>query len=171
MNARIRKKQQKLGMQAELRRNINELMSLRKEAADIDMQIAEAKRTLKKRKSTLAQLKAQIAKTYNLSQNLAEIKSGKVKLMPVITYDDETARRVEVGAMIKKYHDYVDKGWIKPRAFVDNYEQATWMRNEVLSQPEVEDALSQADKWEALRKENAAKKFAEDMEMWKNFEF
>ena len=61
-------------------------------------------------------------------------------------YDFNSPSR-EVGAMIKKYHDYVDKGRIKPRTFVSNYEQASWMRNEVLSIHEMEAAIAQADRW------------------------
>mgnify|MGYP003439288422 len=35
---------------------------------------------------------------------------------------DEDSNVKEVGAMIQKYYEYVDKGIIKPRQFIDNYD-------------------------------------------------
>ena len=87
-----------------------------------------------------------------------------------IQYDIDSDLR-EVGAMIKKYNDYVDKGLIPRKSFVDNYEQASWMRNEVLSNGELESALKQADSWRERTAKRHQQHIQEDLDLFSQFGF
>lgn len=78
-------------------------------------------------------------------------------------YNDLTSDTTEVGALIAKYNEYVDKGIIKPKSYLNNYEQASYMRNEVLTEQEMQSALNQADKWRTAAAERRAARKAEDV--------
>ena len=71
---------------------------------------------------------------------------------------DDADQKALTGALVKKYHDYVDAGYIKPRHFIDNYEQAAWMRDNVLSEAEMEEAVATADRWLNRRNEAVAER-------------
>lgn len=75
-------------------------------------------------------------------------------------YYDEHSQKEEVGALIAKYKDYVSKGIIRPRSFVDNYEQASWMSS-ILTEPEMKKVLNQADKWMQMSAIKRAQRLAD----------
>lgn len=83
-------------------------------------------------------------------------------------YFDENSNRVDVGAMVKKYYDYLDKGIIKPREFIDHYDQATWMST-IMTIEEVKDALAQADEWRQKGLENQLKRQKEQVKIFEKF--
>ena len=76
-------------------------------------------------------------------------------------YNEYTSNAREVGALVAKYNEYVDKGIIKPKTYLNNYEQASYMRNEVLTKQEMQSALNQADKWRTAAAERRAARKAE----------
>lgn len=59
-----------------------------------------------------------------------------------LTYNERT----EKGALIKQYYEYVDKGWIRPQSFMDVYDAAEYMSQNV-SAADMEKAIQQADEW------------------------
>lgn len=101
---------------------------------------------------------------------LVRQKTNKTYQRIPIQYDIDSDLR-EVGAMIKKYNDYVDKGLIPKKSFVDNYEQASWMRNEVLSNGEIESALKQADTWKERTAKRHQQHIQEDLDLFSQFGF
>ena len=74
---------------------------------------------------------------------------------------DEHSQKEEVGALIAKYHDYIDRGIIKPRSFIDNYDQASWMSS-ILTEPEMKKILKQADKWMEMSAKKRAQRLANE---------
>ena len=157
-SARIKKKQLKGLLKIQLKQSIEELSALNQEINDIEEQIKKAKKILKKKKATLSELQDQISKTesyknpvlsnlYSKSQNYA----GKGKL-----YDDEgsTINNDGVyGAILKKYYEYVDKGWIKRVSTLDKYEAAQWFAENIMTQEDMEEAIAQADLWRETEEE------------------
>ena len=83
---------------------------------------------------------------------------------------DEDSNVKEVGAMIQKYYDYVDKGIIKPRQFIDNYDQANYMAS-IMTVPEIQDAIKQADIWKERGLANQLKRQEETLKLFENFNF
>ena len=75
-------------------------------------------------------------------------------------YYDEHSQKEEVGALIAKYKDYVSKGIIRPRSFVDNYEQASWMSS-ILTEPEMKKVLKHADTWMEMSAIKRAQRLAD----------
>lgn len=77
---------------------------------------------------------------------------------------------VELGALIDKYWDYVDKGLIKPRSNMEYYDQSTynetasWMKNEILSKAELEDAIKKADTWRDITTEKRRLRIEKNIE-------
>lgn len=151
-SARIKKKQLKGLLKVQLRQSIEELSALNQEISDVEEQIKKAKKLLKKKKATLSELQDQIAKTesyrnpvlnnlYSKSQNYA----GKGKL-----YDDEGSTISNdgvYGAILRKYYEYVDKGWIKRVSTLDRYEAAQWFAENIMTQSDMEEAIAQANRW------------------------
>lgn len=78
-------------------------------------------------------------------------------------YNEIDSNTSEVGALVAKYHDYVNRGIIQPKSYLNNYEQASYMRNEVLTKQEMQSALDQADKWRTAAAERRAARKAEDV--------
>ena len=83
---------------------------------------------------------------------------------------DEDSNVKEVGAMIQKYYEYVDKGIIKPREFIDNYDQANYMAS-IMTVPEIEEAIKQADTWKEKGLANQLKRQEESLKLFENFNF
>lgn len=151
-SARIKKKQLKGLLRIQLQQSIDELSALNQEIEDIEKQIKRAKKILKKKKATLSELQYEINKTesyknpvlnnlYSKSQTYA----GKGKL-----YDDEGSTISNdgvYGAILKKYYEYVDKGWIKRVSTLDKYEAAQWFAENIMTQSDMEEAIAQADRW------------------------
>ena len=92
---------------------------------------------------------------------LQSIKTNNLQPVRITPQYDEHSQKEEVGALIAKYHDYIDRGIIKPRSFVDNYDQASWMSS-ILSEPEMKKVLKQADKWMAMSAEKRAQRLANE---------
>lgn len=164
-SARIKKKQLKGLLKIQLKKSIEELSALNQEINDIEEQIKKAKKTLKKKKVTLSELQDQISKTesyknpvlnnlYSKSQSYA----GKGKL-----YDDEGSTISNdgvYGAILKKYYDYIDNGWIKRVSTLDKYEAAQWFAENVMTQEDMEEAINQADRWREAEEEKHQRSLA-----------
>lgn len=73
-----------------------------------------------------------------------------------ITYND-----VEYGAIIEKYKEYVDKGWIKESSVLDKYQAAQWFAEQVMTEEEMKEAINRADEWIKKREEKHAKYMAD----------
>lgn len=157
MNMRIKKKQLKAKLELE-----NQIL---------DAEIAALKTSAKRKEAKLRQMRAQIRLAESLKEGVAthsRIKTHQKSysyLKNVNTFSDADDKAL-VGALIKKYNDYIDKGFIKPKTFVDNYEQASWMANEVLNSKEMEAAVKQADTWLTRRNERVAERMANDPGIW-----
>lgn len=83
---------------------------------------------------------------------------------------DENSNVKEVGAMIQKYYEYVDKGIIKPRQFIDNYDQANYMAS-IMTSLEIKEAIKQADLWKEKSLANQRKRQEETLKLFENFNF
>ena len=76
---------------------------------------------------------------------------------------------VELGALIDKYWDYVDKGLIKPRSNMEYYDQsvynetASWMKNEILSESELKSTIEKADEWKKITSEKRYNRLKEGL--------
>lgn len=92
---------------------------------------------------------------------LQSIKTDNLQPVRTSFQYDEHSQKEEVGALIAKYHDYVDRGIIKPRSFVDNYDQASWMSS-ILTEPEMKKVLKRADKWMEMSAEKRAQRLANE---------
>lgn len=92
---------------------------------------------------------------------LQSIKTNNLQPMRTSFQYDEHSEKEEVGALIAKYHDYVDRGIIKPRSFIDNYDQASWMSS-ILTEPEMKKVLKKADKWMEMSAEKRAQRLANE---------
>lgn len=124
----------------------------------------------KRQKKKWATLKAQKALQINAEKpNIKMGRKERIATMRGLYFQsvrtpsqyDEHSQKEEVGALIAKYHDYIDRGIIKPRSFVDNYDQASWMSS-VLSEPEMKKVLKQADKWMEMSAEKRAQRLANE---------
>lgn len=157
MNMRIKKKQLKAKLELE-----NQIL---------DAEIAALKTSAKRKEAKLRQMRAQIRLAESLRDGVAShsrIKTPQKSysyLKNINTFSDADDKAL-VGALIKKYNDYIDKGFIKPKTFVDNYEQASWMANEVLNSTEMKAAVKQADTWLKRRNERVAERMANDPGIW-----
>lgn len=83
----------------------------------------------------------------------AEIMQGRLEIYeanrtsPAPRFSNSTYNeRTEKGALIKQYYEYVDKGWIRPQSFMDVYDAAEYMSQNV-SAADMEKAIQQADEW------------------------
>lgn len=83
---------------------------------------------------------------------------------------DEDSNVKEVGAMIQKYYEYVDKGIIKPRQFIDNYDQANYMAS-IMTVPEIQEAIKQAEIWKEKGLANQLKRQEETLKLFEHFDF
>lgn len=83
---------------------------------------------------------------------------------------DENSNVKEVGAMIQKYYEYVDKGIIKPRQFIDNYDQANYMAS-IMTNLEIKEAIKQADLWKEKGLANQRKRQEETLKLFENIDF
>lgn len=83
---------------------------------------------------------------------------------------DEDSNVKEVGAMIQKYYEYVDKGIIKPRQFIDNYDQANYMAS-IMTVPEIQEAIKQAEIWKEKGLANQLKRQEESLKLFEHFNF
>ena len=157
MNMRIKKKQLKAKLELE-----NQIL---------DTEIAALKTSVKRKEAKLRQMRVQIRLAESLRDGVASHSRIKIHQKPygylknVNTFSDADDKAL-VGALIKKYNDYIDKGFIKPKTFVDNYEQASWMANEVLNSTEMKAAIKQADTWLTRRNERVAERMANDPGIW-----
>lgn len=66
----------------------------------------------------------------------------------------------EVGALIKQYWDYVDKGWIRAESGLSQYEIAEFMSMEK-TELEMKNAIEQADEWREITEEKERKRLEE----------
>lgn len=100
-------------------------------------------------------------------QKYAKLKQEQALLHPhsgrKFKYNEIDSNTSEVGALVAKYHDYVNRGIIQPKSYLNNYEQASYMRNEVLTKQEMQSVLDQADKWRTAAAERRAARKAEDV--------
>lgn len=78
---------------------------------------------------------------------------GRPKYDEDVTYNDD-----DYGAIIKKYYDYINNGWIKESSALDKYEAAQWFAEQVMTKEELEEAIAQADNWRKVREEKAEKR-------------
>lgn len=76
--------------------------------------------------------------------------------------ESDFINNLEYGAILKKYYEYVDKGYIKESSILDNYEVAQWFKKEVMTQEEMKKAIEQAEFWIQKRDEAAARRMASD---------
>ena len=162
---RIEKKKMKGLLKVKLKAEVKELEALNKQISDIDAEIAKARKLLKKKKATLSELQDQIMKVesyknpvlnklYSAQVNYA----GKGK-----RYDDEgsTINNDGVyGAILKKYYEYVDKGWIKRVSTLDKYEAAQWFAENIMSKEDMQEAINQADAWREAEEEKHQRSLA-----------
>ena len=155
MNLRIKKKQERARIEAEIASKLSELTQLNLKIESLNQQIEIAKRALKGKKATLEQLK-QVNLTFNPIEGIQQSQKGYVNRPQ---YDDEvTINASQYGAILRKYHDYIDKGWIKESSILDKYQAAQWFKENVTSEEEIEDAIAQADKWRKIREEKNEKR-------------
>ena len=157
-SARIKKKQLKGLLRVQLQQSIDELSALNQEIDDIEKQIKRAKKILKKKKATLSELQYEINKTesyknpvFNSLYSKSQDYAGKGKI-----YDDEGSTISNdgvYGAILRKYYEYVDKGWIKRVSTLDKYEAAQWFAENIMSQRDMEEAIEQADRWREKEEE------------------
>ncbi len=150
MNKRIKKKKAKAKVSF---KPMSSEALLRKQLTALEKQI-KAANSLKNPTKIKAKIERR-EKTVNVKRNRY--------LQPVrkpLQYN-EHSQKEEVGALIAKYHDYIDRGIIKPRSFVDNYDQASWMSS-IISEPEMKKVLKQADKWMAMSAEKRAQRLANE---------
>ena len=92
-------------------------------------------------------------------KQLNRIKTAQIKLnkagnlqIPEFSEWDDDYDPVLTGAIMKKYHEYVDKGWIRSDIReLDKYESAKWFAENMMSEKQMEAAIKQADKWRALK--------------------
>lgn len=71
-------------------------------------------------------------------------------------YDDDVSiNDDDYGAILKKYHEYIDMGLIKESSILDKYQAAQWFKEQIMTQEEMENAIRQADEWKDKRDEKA----------------
>lgn len=167
MNLRIKKKHERAKLELEISSKLSQLTQLNLEIEAVNQQIEMAKRALKGKKATLEQLKQ-----VNLAFNPVEgIQQSQKDYVGKPQYDEDiTINDSQYGAIIKKYHDYIDKGWIKESSILDKYEAAQWFKENVMSKEEMEEAIEQADEWVAKRTA-AHEKYMEDLKAGRLYDF
>ena len=156
MNLRIKKKHERAKLELEISSKLSQLTQLNLEIEAVNQQIEMAKRVLKGKKATLEQLR-QVNLAFNPIERIQQNQRAYIEKPQY----DEHSQKEEVGALIAKYHDYVDRGIIKPRNFVDNYDQASWMSS-ILPEPEMKKVLEQADRWMEMSAEKRALRLANE---------
>lgn len=153
-SARIKKKQMKGLLKIQLQQSIEGLSAINQGIDDIDEQIRKARQTLekKKKKATFEELQNQLTKTESYRQSILNILYSKSE--PYVKkgkrYEDKGSTITNdgiYGAVLKKYYEYIDKGWIDRVSTLDKYEAAQWFAENILSQRGMEDAIEQADRW------------------------
>ncbi len=102
-----------------------------------------------------------LKKYAKLQEELNQLQVKDLRQNRVAKEYDEHSQKEEIGALMAKYHDYVDRGIIKPRNFVDNYDQASWMSS-ILTEPEMKKVLEQADKWMEMSAKKRAQRLADE---------
>lgn len=144
MNVRIKKKQLKAKLELE-----NQIL---------DQEIANLKISLKRKEAKVRQKQAQIRALEAL--RLPEASKIQIKTRSARSYagtrpiwmgaDDNLV----AGAILRKYHEYIDKGLIKKQSFLNKYEAADWFSENIMTEDMMQEAIDQADKW--AEKTNAA---------------
>lgn len=64
----------------------------------------------------------------------------------------------DMGAVIKTYHDYIERGLITPSSNLNKYEAAEEFMENVMSLNEMKAAIKQADTWAKTRNDAAERK-------------
>lgn len=98
----------------------------------------------------------------------AQVLQGKLEVYEMNRREGEAPRlefltqneRNQKGALIKQYYEYVDKGWIRPQSFMDVYDAAEYMTQNV-SSADMEKAIQQADEWNKITQEREERRRAE----------
>lgn len=142
-SARIKKKQLKGKMRANLAQNLSELNTLNLQIDEVDAEIKKLKTILKSKKVTLSQLQQAVMQSSMLSEkSIDKIAMDVHKTSLGYNSDKDHATHY---AAIKKYHDYVDRGIIKKQSSLDKYELADFMER-IMTESEYEDYLNEANK-------------------------
>ena len=153
-SVRQRKKQLRAQTAKQLRLKLAELETLNTQIEDINKEIRKAKKILRRRSSTLAQLQYQISNVKAISQRTKSLKTeygNYIKVRDISRTQSQIRANIVgddtyVGSLIKKYWDYVDAGLIHHQNGLSQYEQAEFIENN-LSGLEMKSAIEQADKW------------------------
>lgn len=151
-----------IAKEKKLSREMKEFREMR--TAEIQRQLQELENKDRSRRRGANKNKwseADLKKYAKLQEELKQLQAKDIKQNRVAREYDEHSQKEEVGALIAKYHDYIDRGIIKPKSFVDNYDQASWMSS-ILTEPEMKKALEQADKWMKMSAEKRAQRLANE---------
>lgn len=155
-SARIKKKHRKSQLRNQLQQSIEGLSAVNEGVNDIDIerQIKEAEKTLGQKKLTFNELQNQVTKTEAYRQSVLNILYSKAE--PYVKkgkrYKDQDEGSTisndgVYGAILRKYYEYIDKGWIDRVSTLDKYEAAQWFADNILSQRAMVEAIEQADRW------------------------
>lgn len=133
MNARIKKKRARINAQTTQIKAIQEQQAISRYIQSINPAAYTSKQ--------LGRIKITKTKLDN---------AGKIEIPKFNDWDDMDS--TELGAIMKKYNEYVEKGWIKSEIReLDKYESAKWFYENQMSAPQMRAAIKQADKWRASR--------------------
>lgn len=154
--AKLYGQREKLSREMEAWRNWR-VPEIQRELEALENKDRSRRRGANKNKWTEADLK----KYAKLQEELNQLQVKDLSQNRVAKEYDEHSQKEEIGALMAKYHDYVDRGIIKPRNFVDNYDQASWMSS-ILTEPEMKKVLEQADKWMEMSAKKRAQRLADE---------
>lgn len=154
--AKLYGQREKLSREMEAWRNWR-IPEIQREIEALENKDRSRRRGANKNKWTEVDLK----KYAKLQEELNQLQVKDLRQNRVAKEYDEHSQKEEIGALMAKYHDYVDRGIIKPRNFVDNYDQASWMSS-ILTEPEMKKVLEQADKWMEMSAKKRAQRLADE---------
>lgn len=138
MNKRIKKKQ------AKIKSFEKEYISLQKKQRKVEAQIKVVQAfNIEEIKPGSKSYNAIIQSKYEFWKMGKNIHLPSTEIRNQIDGDD-----TYVGALIKKYWDYADKGWIHHSSGLDKYELAEFIE-ETISATEMKNVIEQADEWRA----------------------
>lgn len=160
MNVRIKKKRLKAKLELE-----NQIL---------DQEIANLNVSLKKKEAKLRQKQAQIRALEAL--RLPEASKIQIKTRSAKSYIGTHSLMIgsdnmlNTGAILKKYHEYIDKGLIKKQSFLNKYEAADWFSENLMTDEMLQEAIDQADEW-LEKRQQAHLRFMEDLKAGRLYDF
>lgn len=150
-STRIKKKALKKNLQKLALKQLQDIEDLNLENSQIDKEIEELKRQIKKKKKRLADLRAELEKVSELSErNLLNTFNQKISIADLKTYAEKAKNSgdnynaAEHWAAIKRYNELVDIGLIPKGSITDKYDAAEYMQS-ILSPEQINRLNNEAE--------------------------